>query len=60
VLAVAAPAGVASSAVPLLYDRVAQDGRPTAYVCRGFVCSLPVTTADALEGQLRSEPVSGG
>ncbi|MBB4286354.1 thioredoxin domain-containing protein [Roseospira goensis] len=28
------------------------DGRPTAYVCRGPVCSAPVTDADALAAQL--------
>jgi hypothetical protein len=44
----AAPA----SAIPLLHDRPAIDGRPTAYVCRDFVCSLPVTTADRLIDQL--------
>jgi hypothetical protein len=52
VLAVATPAGVVSSAVPLLHDRVAQDGRPTAYVCRGFACNLPVNDAEALTAQL--------
>ncbi|MEH3033516.1 MAG: thioredoxin domain-containing protein [Aeromicrobium erythreum] len=29
--------------VTLLQDRTARDGRPTAYVCRDFVCSLPTT-----------------
>jgi uncharacterized protein YyaL (SSP411 family) len=29
--------------VPLLADRPLLDGRPTAYVCRGFVCDRPVT-----------------
>ena len=52
VLAVAAPADIAGSAIPLLADRVAIDGRPTAYVCRDFVCSLPVTTVSALIDQL--------
>ena len=28
--------------------------RPTAYVCRGETCSLPVTTAEALLDLLRS------
>jgi uncharacterized protein YyaL (SSP411 family) len=36
----------------LLEDRTARDGRPTAYVCRGFVCRLPVTDADALGAEL--------
>jgi uncharacterized protein YyaL (SSP411 family) len=30
--------------VPLLADRPAVSGQPTAYVCRGFVCDRPVTT----------------
>ena len=29
--------------VPLLAGRPMLDGRPTAYVCRGFVCDRPVT-----------------
>ncbi|MFP5343504.1 MAG: thioredoxin domain-containing protein [Candidatus Limnocylindria bacterium] len=55
VLAALAPddAAAAASAVPLLHDRVAIDGRPTAYVCRGFVCDLPVTDPDALRDRLR-------
>jgi len=43
---------VAVSAVPLLHDRVAIGGVPTAYVCRGFTCDLPVTEPAALERQL--------
>jgi uncharacterized protein len=60
VLAVAPADRAATSAVPLLHDRVAIGGRPTAYVCRNFVCSLPVTDPAALVGQLRGEPVTGG
>jgi uncharacterized protein YyaL (SSP411 family) len=52
VLAVAPPAAVATSTVPLLRDRVALEGRPTAYVCRDFVCELPVTEPDALRARL--------
>jgi uncharacterized protein YyaL (SSP411 family) len=33
----------ATSAVPLLADRVALDDRPTAYLCRDFACRRPVT-----------------
>ena len=29
--------------IPLLVGRTAVDGRPAAYVCRGFVCERPVT-----------------
>ena len=49
---VSVAADPASSAVPLLLDRIAVDGGPTAYVCRGFVCRLPVTDASALRVQL--------
>ena len=41
-----------ASAIPLLADRVAVGGVPTAYVCRGFVCRLPVTDPDALRTEL--------
>jgi uncharacterized protein YyaL (SSP411 family) len=36
----------------LLADRPLRDGRPTAYVCRGFVCRLPVTEPAELTAQL--------
>jgi uncharacterized protein len=38
--------------VPLLSNRTMIDGRPTAYVCRGFVCDRPVTDPAALVAQL--------
>ena len=38
--------------VPLLEGRSMLDGLPTAYVCRRFVCSRPVTDAAALSRQL--------
>jgi uncharacterized protein YyaL (SSP411 family) len=38
--------------VPLLARRRLLDGRPTAYVCRGFVCDRPVTSEDELIAQL--------
>ena len=38
--------------VPLLEDRARVGGRPTAFVCRGFACRLPVTDPDALREQL--------
>jgi uncharacterized protein YyaL (SSP411 family) len=37
---------------PLLTDRPPVGGRPAAYVCRGTVCDLPVTTSDDLEASL--------
>jgi len=36
----------------LLEDRQLLRGRPTAYVCRHFVCKLPVTSLAALTDQL--------
>jgi uncharacterized protein len=38
--------------LPLLADRGAVEGRPTAYVCRQYVCQLPVTDPEALARQL--------
>jgi len=35
--------------VPLLSGRTPLDGRPAAYVCRGFVCERPVTTVEDLD-----------
>jgi uncharacterized protein YyaL (SSP411 family) len=41
-----------TSVIPLMADRVAVEDRPTAYVCRGFACRLPVTDVAALRAQL--------
>jgi uncharacterized protein YyaL (SSP411 family) len=43
-----------SPAVPLLADRGLVDGHAAAYVCRDFVCELPVTEPEALVRQLES------
>ncbi len=40
--------------VPLLADRPAIGGHPAAYVCRGFVCSAPVTDVSALGAAMTS------
>jgi len=37
----------------LLVNRPLVNGRPTAYVCEGFVCKQPVTQADELREQLQ-------
>ncbi len=41
-----------AAGVPLLADRPLVGGAPAAYVCRGFVCELPVTTPEALRTAL--------
>ncbi|WP_447925915.1 thioredoxin domain-containing protein [Georgenia muralis] len=48
---------------PLLADRPLLRGAATAYVCRGFLCDLPVTDVPALRARLDEErsapPVAG-
>ena len=44
ILAGAREGDAAASGLPLLADRPAADGKPTAYVCRRYVCQLPVTS----------------
>jgi uncharacterized protein len=52
VLAVTSPYDLdAAEIVALLADRRAIDGKPTAYVCQGFVCRLPVTGPEELAAQ---------
>ena len=40
------------SPIPLLKDRPQQDNKPTAYVCRRFMCQQPVTEPTDLQVQL--------
>ena len=47
VLAIGTDGEVEAERVPLLQDRTARDGRPTAYVCRGHVCDAPTTDLEA-------------
>ena len=55
------PAGSAShDDLPLLEDKVAQGGRPTAYVCHSYVCQQPVTDAGELAEQLDAPDGPGG
>ena len=44
--------------VPLLRDRPAIGGHPTAYVCRGFVCDAPVTSVEQLAGRVGARGVA--
>ncbi|WP_456788197.1 thioredoxin domain-containing protein [Cellulomonas sp. P5_C5] len=41
-----------ADAPPLLHDRPLVSGVAAAYVCRGFVCALPTTSAEELARQL--------
>jgi uncharacterized protein YyaL (SSP411 family) len=40
--------------VPLLADRPLLAGQPAAYVCRGFVCSAPVSDVSALSAAMNA------
>jgi uncharacterized protein YyaL (SSP411 family) len=51
-LVLAVSADPTRSAIPLLAERVALDGRATAYVCRDFACRMPVTDPAALRHEL--------
>jgi len=46
----------AATTIPLLADRVQVNGQPTAYVCEGLACQMPVTEAEALARQLSKHP----
>ena len=55
----AVAADPATSPIPLMAERIAIDGRATAYVCRGFACRLPVGEPDALRAQLEAAATGG-
>ena len=51
-----APEGApAASGLPLLAERAAVGGKPTAYLCRRYVCQVPVTAPEDLARQLEAE-----
>jgi uncharacterized protein YyaL (SSP411 family) len=52
-LLVGAAEGIGADVTPLLQDRPARDGAPTAYVCERFVCQAPTTDPAELLAQLR-------
>src|SRR5204862_3300486 len=50
VVVLSSDAGSDSALVPLLKDRNAVDGKPTAYICENYVCKRPLTgVAEVLE-----------
>jgi uncharacterized protein YyaL (SSP411 family) len=48
-------AGEPGAEHPMLAGRDLISGVPAAYVCRGFLCDRPVTSADDLQAQLRPQ-----
>lgn len=44
--------GIDGDSIPLLQGRTQKSGKAAAYVCRNFVCDLPVTEPGQLEDQL--------
>ncbi|TVX95427.1 thioredoxin domain-containing protein [Mycolicibacterium porcinum] len=52
--------GGAVDSSPLLAGRDRVDGADAAYVCRGTVCDLPVTTGADLAVSLGGDPADGG
>jgi uncharacterized protein YyaL (SSP411 family) len=53
-LVLAGGSGEAGASVHLLDERTLIDGKPTAYVCRGYTCDKPVTDARELSDQLEN------
>ena len=58
VAALSGPTASGESAIPLLRGRTMLEGRATAYVCRHFVCRLPVSEVSALRAQLQGDPAA--
>jgi hypothetical protein len=50
----------ASAGFELFEGRVVQGGRPTAYLCRDFVCRLPLTDPEELAASLRDDGGASG
>src|SRR3990170_6570743 len=51
-MVIAAGTSGADGSVKLLEGRMLRDGKPTAYVCRGYTCDAPVTEPSELAAQL--------
>jgi hypothetical protein len=52
-VAAASPLPLPENAPALLHERPLIDGKPTAYVCEGFICKLPVTDTMKMSEQLK-------
>jgi len=55
VVQIAPPGSALAEISPLLQGKTQVDGRATAYVCRNFTCSAPVTNPGELRDLLESE-----
>ncbi len=53
-VAASSPLPLPENAPPLLHNRPLRGGKPTAYVCEGFVCKSPVTSPQELKKLLES------
>jgi len=53
-----AATGANGHGIPLLADRSSIGGRPTAYLCEGFVCQAPTTDPAELAEQIERFSVS--
>jgi uncharacterized protein YyaL (SSP411 family) len=51
-LLLGAPEGQGADFTPLLADRPTLEGKPTAYLCEGYVCQAPTTDSQELARQL--------
>ncbi len=53
VLAFAGGQQSGSDLIPMLEGKIAQNGRPTVYVCENYTCKRPVTTVEELDALLK-------
>jgi uncharacterized protein YyaL (SSP411 family) len=56
VLALTSGSDAVANTIPWAAQRVAIDGKPTAYVCENFMCLLPAWDVDTLRRQLQPRP----
>jgi hypothetical protein len=53
------PAGDELGSRPLFVDKVAREGVPTAYVCRGYACDAPTADPSTVTAQVMRLAGSG-
>jgi uncharacterized protein YyaL (SSP411 family) len=52
------PGGDPLEELPLFAGKVARDGVPTAYVCRGYACDAPTSDAAVVASQVKAQAAS--